>query len=66
MRGKIALIGATGLGLLDYQTTPLGERIPGIEIHAQILEGIFDDNLLHRPGVSRCSWSALLLLAAAV
>lgn len=49
MRGKIALIGATGLGLLDYQTTPLGERIPGIEIHAQILEGIFDDNLLHRP-----------------
>jgi len=50
MRGKIALIGATGLGLLDYQTTPIGERIPGIEIHAQILEGIFDDNLLHRPG----------------
>ena len=50
MRGKIALIGATGLGLLDYQTTPIGERIPGIEIHAQILEGIFDGNLLHRPG----------------
>ena len=50
MRGKIALIGATGLGLLDYQTTPIGERIPGIEIHAQILESIFDGNLLHRPG----------------
>ena len=50
MRGKIALIGATGLGLLDYQTTPIGERIPGIEIHAQILESIFDDTLLLRPG----------------
>ena len=49
MRGKIALIGATGLGLLDFQTTPIGQRIPGIEIHAQILEGIFEDSLLQRP-----------------
>lgn len=50
IRGKIALVGATGLGLLDYQTTPLGERMPGIEIHAQILENIFEDSLLRRPG----------------
>ncbi len=50
IRGKIALVGATGLGLLDYQTTPLGERIPGIEIHAQILENIYENSLLRRPG----------------
>ena len=50
LRGKIVLVGATGMGLLDYQTTPLGERIPGIEVHAQILENIFEDSLLHRPG----------------
>ncbi len=50
IRGKIALVGATGLGLLDFQTTPLGERIPGIEIHAQILENIFEESLLRRPG----------------
>jgi adenylate cyclase len=49
MRGKIVLIGATGLGLLDFHSTPLGERMPGIEIHAQILENIFDDSLLRRP-----------------
>jgi adenylate cyclase len=49
MRGKIVLIGATGLGLLDFQTTPIGQRIPGIEIHAQILEGIYEDSLLQRP-----------------
>ncbi|HVY07149.1 MAG TPA: CHASE2 domain-containing protein [Burkholderiales bacterium] len=49
MRDKIALLGATGLGLLDYQTSAIGQRIPGIEIHAQILEGIFDDSLLQRP-----------------
>ena len=49
IRGKIALVGATGLGLLDFQATPIGQHIPGIEIHAQILEGIYEDSLLQRP-----------------
>lgn len=46
---KLVLIGVTGLGLIDYQTTPLGERMPGIEIHAQVLENVFDGSLLARP-----------------
>ena len=49
IQGKLALIGATALGLLDYQTTPLGERIPGIEVHAQILENVFEEKVLQRP-----------------
>jgi len=39
----------TALGLIDYQSTPLGERMPGIEIHAQVLENVFDNALLMRP-----------------
>jgi serine phosphatase RsbU (regulator of sigma subunit)/CHASE2 domain-containing sensor protein len=46
---KLVLVGVTGLGLIDYQTTPLGERMPGIEIHAQVLENVFDGALLKRP-----------------
>jgi serine phosphatase RsbU (regulator of sigma subunit)/CHASE2 domain-containing sensor protein len=46
---KLVFVGVTGLGLIDYQTTPLGERMPGIEIHAQVLENIFDGALLMRP-----------------
>jgi len=46
---KLVLVGVTGLGLIDYQSTPLGERMPGIEIHAQVLENIFDGSLLMRP-----------------
>ncbi len=46
---KLLLVGVTGLGLIDYQTTPLGERMPGIEIHAQVLENVFDGALLMRP-----------------
>ena len=46
---KLVLVGVTGLGLVDWQSTPLGERMPGIEIHAQVLENIFDGALLVRP-----------------
>jgi CHASE2 domain-containing sensor protein/serine phosphatase RsbU (regulator of sigma subunit) len=46
---KLVLVGITALGLIDYQTTPLGERMPGVEIHAQVLENVFDGNLLSRP-----------------
>lgn len=63
LAGKVALIGVSGLGLLDYQATPLGERIPGVEVHAQILEQIFDGKYLWRP--SGAAWiEALALLLA--
>jgi serine phosphatase RsbU (regulator of sigma subunit) len=63
LRDKLVLVGMTGLGLLDFQTTPLGERIPGVEVHAQILEQIFDGEYLRRP--SGATWIEAGLLAAA-
>jgi serine phosphatase RsbU (regulator of sigma subunit) len=59
---KLVLLGVTGIGLLDQQATPLRERMPGIEIHAQVLENIFDGNLLARPRWAR--WAEAALLAA--
>lgn len=61
---KLVLIGVTGLGLLDYQTTALGERIPGVEIHAQILEQIFDGDFLRRPATLHALELGLLAVAA--
>jgi serine phosphatase RsbU (regulator of sigma subunit)/CHASE2 domain-containing sensor protein len=49
MERKLVLVGVTGIGLIDYPTTPLGERMPGIEIHAQVLENVFDGAPLMRP-----------------
>ncbi|MGQ0579856.1 MAG: CHASE2 domain-containing protein [Betaproteobacteria bacterium] len=66
IRGKIALVGATGLGLLDYQTTPIGERMPGIEVHAQILESIFENSLLHRPAYLEHLERLLLLVCGLI
>ena len=47
--GKLVLIGVTALGLTDSQATPVGERMPGVEIHAQLIENIYDGALLSRP-----------------
>jgi adenylate cyclase len=64
LRNKLVLVGVTGLGLLDFQTTALGERIPGAEIHAQILEQIFDGQFLRRPATVHALELALLAAAA--
>lgn len=62
MAQKLVLVGATGLGLLDHQATPMGERMPGIEIHAQLLENLFDRDFLTRPAwAPRAELAALLL-----
>jgi adenylate cyclase len=61
LRDKLVLVGITGLGLLDFQATPLGERVPGVEIHAQILEQVFDRNYLRRP--TGAAWLEAALLA---
>jgi adenylate cyclase len=61
LEGKLVLVGITGLGLLDFQATPLGERIPGVEVHQQILEQIFDGTALRRP--TGATWIEAGLLA---
>lgn len=49
LAGKIALIGTSAIGLLDSKTTPLERAMPGVEVHAQVLEGALTGTLLHEP-----------------
>jgi adenylate cyclase len=63
LRAKLVLVGVTGLGLLDFQATPLGERIPGVEVHAQILEQMFDGAYLRRPSAAALLEAGLLAAA---
>jgi adenylate cyclase len=60
---KLVLIGVTALGLSDYQATPVTERMSGVEIHAQLLESIFDGDLLSRPRAAAWTEAAVLLVA---
>jgi adenylate cyclase len=61
IRSKLVLVGVTGVGLLDYKATPLGEQVPGVELHAQLIEQIFDRAYLVRPAWAL--WLELALLA---
>jgi adenylate cyclase len=66
MRSKLVLVGVTGVGLLDYKSTPLGEQMPGVELHAQLIEQIFDGTYLVRPGWALWLELAILALGAAL
>jgi serine phosphatase RsbU (regulator of sigma subunit) len=57
---KVVLIGVTAVGLSDYQATPVADRMPGVEIHAQALENIFDGSLLSRPPWARWAEAGVL------
>jgi adenylate cyclase len=66
LRQKLVLIGVTGIGLIEYQNTPIGERMPGSEIHAQLLENIYDQSLLHRPAWAHALEEIVLLVLGAL
>ena len=45
---KYVLIGASAQGLFDLVKTPLGVTIPGVEVHANVIENILDQSYLIR------------------
>ncbi len=61
-RDTVVLVGVSGLGVLDYKTTPLGQFIPGVFIHAQVIENLFNRVSLVRPDWAAYAEAATLLL----
>jgi adenylate cyclase len=63
IKGKLVLIGTSAVGLNDIKTTPVSPAMPGVEIHAQVLEAALTKSLLTQPpyGVVLEFASALLL-----
>ena len=47
--GAIALVGATAPGLQDIRSTPFGSIYPGVEVHANVVAGILDQNFRWQP-----------------
>ena len=46
---KLVLVGTSSVGLLDLKTTPVDPSLPGVEVHAQLLESALTRNVLARP-----------------
>ena len=47
-KDKYVLIGASAQGLFDLVKNPLGVTIPGVEVHANVIENILDQSYLIR------------------
>jgi adenylate cyclase len=49
LRGRLVIIGTSAIGLLDVKTTPVEAAMPGVEVHAEILESVLTKSLLVSP-----------------
>ncbi len=63
VEGKLVLIGGSAVGLFDIKTTPVAAAMPGVEVHAQVLESALTKSLLTYPNYAI---GAELLAAALV
>ncbi len=48
INGHIVLIGTSAVGLYDIRATSIGENVPGVSIHAQLLEQIITSKFVYR------------------
>jgi adenylate cyclase len=62
IKGKVVLIGTSATGLNDIKTTPVDPAMPGVEIHAQVLEAALTRSVLSQPNYG----TAVEFLAAMV
>lgn len=49
IEGKIVLIGASAVGLLDLRSTPFDTVVPGVEIHANMIDNILSGDFISVP-----------------
>jgi adenylate cyclase len=49
LAGHLVLVGTSAVGLRDIVATPLVKAMPGVEVHAQILQSILAGSRLDRP-----------------
>ncbi len=46
---KIVLVGATAIGIYDIRVTPFDHVFPGLEVHANVIDSILQQQFLYRP-----------------
>jgi class 3 adenylate cyclase len=62
--GQIIFIGTSAAGLGDLRATPLQRAVPGVEIHAQLIEQILTETYLERPSFADAVELAYILALA--
>jgi adenylate cyclase len=66
IEGRIVFVGALAVGLGDVRATPLEPIVPGVEVHAQIVEALTSGALLSRPDWAKgLEWLVAIVAFAA-
>lgn len=67
LRGNLIFVGTSAIGLEDYRATPMAATMPGVEIHAQVVESILSRQMLVRPNYAiTMELSALLAIGLVI
>ena len=62
LRGAITLVGTTAPGLMDMRVTPVNSTYPGVEVHANMIKSILDNDFKARPDTGWVIEAILLLV----
>ncbi|NOZ86916.1 MAG: CHASE2 domain-containing protein [Deltaproteobacteria bacterium] len=49
LKDKVILVGATATGIYDLRNTPFDATFPGVEVHANIIDNILNQDFIVRP-----------------
>lgn len=66
LRNAIVLVGTSAQGLQDLRFSPLGGIIPGVEVHAQMLEQTLTGQFLNRPAWASVFEALVILVGGLV
>ena len=66
LAGRVVIVGTTAPGLMDLRATPVGAAYPGVEVHANLIAGMLDGSIKHKPPYILGADVVLVLIAGAV
>jgi adenylate cyclase len=66
LAGRVIVVGTTAPGLMDLRATPVGAAYPGVEIHANLIAGMLDGAIKHKPPYILGADVLTVLIAGAV
>ena len=66
LKDAVVYVGTSAPGLQDLRTTPVGSVFPGVEVHANLLSGIFDGRVMNDHPQYRNGAETILLLVVVV
>jgi adenylate cyclase len=64
LQGKLVLVGTSATALGDIRATPVDGAVPGVEVHAQVVESVLGNEILGRPAGAKLGEMILTAIVA--